>query len=631
MKVYLSVAICASLMLLPGCGKGVENGKNASASLISAQKQYDAGQFQSARTEIETSIKADPKVSDAHMLAGQIAEKLGDAQTALKEYLAADATAPRSEKARVAAAALLIRSRAYNLAEEWIAKCLADLPGDKAMIAYRALLQERLGNNRKARADAEAILAQNKGDVVANAVLAEEALRRKDPAYALNMIEAGLSTNPSDSALLQLKAQAFVQQESPEKAVEIYKALITGDPTVPDYRLALAELLARNSGVAEAEQILRNGIEAAPGNIEMHMQLIAFLARHRDKKAVVDELRSAIAAAPESTAYDIALADLYAQNKDFDAAAKVLNDAIARAQSDPAHGTAQLALARLLITKNDAAAARAILDTMLKTKPANDDVLAVRGQLMLREQNPAGGLQDFLSIASHQPANAAVFGSLADAYLQNDQRKEAIAALKRVLSLRPSDFGVLRRIVEIQSSFGDFQDASRTVDDFLQRNSDSIDGRAMQIRLAIQNKDWTTGDLALTRLYKSPGSEQIAIGLDAEMKEARGLYSDAAELYRRLIMWKDTNQVNVVAAGGFARTSIAAGKGSQGLETLARLTTNVAPADVASYDLILATLYDRVGQADKARGFDRGSRQEDSGRTYALSAASGNFCPKQGN
>src|ERR1700677_353398 len=166
MNIHFRLFICANLLLLPACGKQEETRKIASVSLINAQKLYDAGQFQSARTEIETAIKADFKVSEAHFLAGEITEKLGDLNTALNEYVTADATAPRSERARVAAAALLIRVRAYNLAEEWIAKCLADLPNEKVMKAYRALLEQRLGDNRKARADAEGILAEDKGDVI---------------------------------------------------------------------------------------------------------------------------------------------------------------------------------------------------------------------------------------------------------------------------------------------------------------------------------------------------------------------------------------------------------------------------------------------------------------------------------
>jgi len=601
MKIHLRIFVCANLLLLPSCGKREETGKIAPLSLINAQKLYEAGQFESARTEIETAIKADSKVSETHFLAGEIAEKLGDLKTALSEYVTADTTAPRSEKARLAAASLLIRVRAYNLADEWIAKCLADLPGDRAMKAYRALLEERLGDNRKARADAEAILAENKGDLIANAVLAEEALRRKDPANALIRIEAGLSTDPSDKALLQLKAQAFSQQESPEKAIEIYRALVAEDPAVPDYRVALAELFAKTLGIDQGEQVLRSGVAAAPDNISMRMQLVSFLARHREKNAVIAELTSAIEAAPETTAYDIVLADIYARDNGFDAAAKVLNDAIARTHSDTAQAAGQLALARLSIGHNDIRLAQGILDGMLKVKSANDEILAVRGQLMLRDQNPAGAIEAFLSIAGRQPANAEVFTSLAEAYLQNDQRQEAIAALKRVLSLRPSDLGSVRRIVDLEIGFGDIREARRALDDFLERNSDSVDGRALQIRLAIRSKDWTAGDLALAYLYKTPGSEQMAVNLDAEIKEARGLYSDAAELYRRLIVWKESNQVNVLAARNFARTSIAAGQGSKGLETLGRLTTNIAPADLAPYDLILAILYDSLGQTAKAQ------------------------------
>jgi predicted Zn-dependent protease len=598
MKMYFNLLICANLVLLAACGKQEDNKKLAPVSLADAQKLYDEGQYQSARVAIEGTIKADPKMREARFLSGKIAEKLGDSKTAVNEYVSAG-----TEEARLAAASLLIKARAYGVAEEWIAKCLADFPGDKAMKAYRALLAERLGNSRKARADAEAILAEDKGNVIANAVLAEEALGRRDPSYALNRIEAGLSTNPSDKALLQLKAQAFLQQEQSEKAIEIYQSLVSADPKVPEYRAVLAELIVKGQGIEQGEQVLRDGIAADPDNIAMRMQLVSFLARHRDEKAVIAELLSAIAATPRSSVYDIALADIYVRTSGFDAGAKVLNEAMKRTGSGQAHDDAQLALARLLIAHDDIAAARPILDGMLKAAPADDAVLAARGQLLLKDRNPTAAINDFLAIAARQPGNAAVFGLLAEAYLQDDQRKEAIAALKRSVSLTPSDLRALRRIVDIQAGFGEFADASRAVEDFLVRNPASIDARVIQVQLAIQAKDWAAAEIALAQLRIIPGSEQKCIGLDAEIKEARGLNSDAAQLYRRLLISGDTNRLDVAAARAYARTSIAAGQGSQAIGVLLPFTSSVAQTDLAAFDLIIANLYDHFGQLNKAESF----------------------------
>jgi tetratricopeptide (TPR) repeat protein len=597
MRFNFGVFICAVLLLLPACGKQQrDDAKIASASLINARKLYDSGQFQSARAEIEASIKAEPKLGEAHLLAGQIAEKLGDPKTALDEYIGAG-----SAQGRVAAAALLIRAHAYSQAEEWIAKCLASLPNDKTMRAYRVLLAERVGDKRKARSDAEAILAEDKGNVIANAVLAEEALARNDFDYAVKMIEAGLSADPSDAALLQLKAQVFSERGQTEKVIEIYRTMVATDPTSSTYRVALAELLVKSLGVAQGEQVLREGVAAARDSVDMHLQLVSFLARHRDEKAVVSELLSAISGAPGSTAYDIALAGVYARSGGIDAAAKVLNDAIARTRSEQAHDAAQLALARLLLAHDDITGARSILEIMRRVNPTDDEVLAVRGQLMLKERNPAAAIQDFLSIIARQPANAAAFRLLAEAYLQNDQRKEAVAALKRALSVMPSDLVILRQIVDIQNSFEESSDASRAVSEFLVRNPASMDGRIMQIRLAIQNKDFPAADVALANLRQMPGSEQKAVALDAEIKEARGQNSDAAGLYRRLIVWNDNSQFDISAARSFIRTSIAAGQSSQGLETLSQFAKNVVPADLAAYDLALAALYDNLGNLDKAQ------------------------------
>jgi Flp pilus assembly protein TadD len=132
------------------------------------------------------------------------------------------------------------------------------------------------------------------------------------------------------------------------------------------------------------------------------------------------------------------------------------------------------------------------------------------------------------------------------------------------------------------------------------RNPASVDARIIQVQLAIQTKDWAAADAALAQLRKIPGSVQKTIGLDAEIKEARGLKSDAAQLYRRLIISNENSRFDIAAARAYARTSIAAGQSSQAIDALSPLTSKLAQTDLAAYDLILANLYDRLGQVDKA-------------------------------
>ncbi len=598
----IGLLLLAPALLLAGCDNSGGGANLAAASLIAARAHYQAAQWPSARRDIEAAIKADPRSSDAHFLAAEIAEKLGDLQAALSEYVSADATAPGTEPARVAAAALLIRAGAYQLAGEWIAKCLAERPHDTAIKAYRALLQQRLGDVRRATADAQAVVAENSGQAVANAVLAEQALRRRDPAGAMLKLEAGLATDPADRALLRLKAESLLQLRRADEAFEIYSALVQAEPASAGDRAALAELVAQTHGVAQGEEALRAGIALLPNDIDMRMQLVGFLARHRDSKAAMAELVTAIAAAPATTAFDIVLADTYAHDKRFDEATKTLRDAIARTGSDPAwaaaHEAAQLALARLQIARHDTATAGMTLEAVLKDRPNEDQALLVRGQWQLEQRKAVAAIADFLAVASRQPANPTVFASLAEAYLQNDQRREAIAALKRALSLMPSDAGLVARIVQLQSSFEEIQDARRVIDEFVERNSESVDGRAIQIRLAVQDKDWTAAELALAQLNNTSDAKPKAIALDAEFKEAQGRYREAAALYGTLLL--ADGQFDAPAARNFARTSIAAGQGAAGLDTLERLAEHVSSKDLVAYDLIRANLCDRVDRPERA-------------------------------
>jgi tetratricopeptide (TPR) repeat protein len=600
MNISFRFVAVATIALLGDCTKESGPDQTGSVALEKAQHEFEAGQYTAARNQIEASLKASPRSSDAHLLAARIAEKLEDRQTALNEYVAADATGAGRSDGRYAAADLLLRMRAYNLADEWIARCLAERPRDRTMKAYRALLAERLGDSRKARADAEAVLSENSADVVANAVLAEQSLRRADPSQALIKIDAGLLTSPSDRNLLQLKAEAFLQQREPNNAIEAYRSLAAADPTSAEYRAGLAELASQTGSVAEGEQVLREGIAVAPSSTNMRLQLVSFLARHRDRASAITELRSAIQASPGTTVYDVALADLYAEQGDLDAAAGALRAAIARTAQAPRADTARLALARLQLARDDVAEAQAIIDELIKVRPADDQVIAVRGQIFLRQGNADAALRDFLAIAARQPANARIFAFLAEAYLLNDQVAEAVAAMKRGLSLSPTDVEGLRRLVEVQSGLGDVAAASRSVEDFLSRNPDSVAARSMQVRLAIQSKDWVSAETALFHFKNDAQSEQLTTQLTADLREAQKRYSEAADLHKKLLLWKGGDTVDVSAAQAFVRTAAAAGRGAEAINVLTQLAPSVGTADRAAYELALATLHQSLGRGDAA-------------------------------
>jgi tetratricopeptide (TPR) repeat protein len=600
MDISFRFVAVVTIALLGGCAKESEADRTGSAAMEKAQRDFEAGQYMSARNQIEASLRTNPRSSDAHLLAARIAEKMEDHQTALNEYVVADATGGGRSDGRYAAAELLLRMRAYNLANEWIARCLAERPRDRTMKAYRALLAERTGDSRRARADAEAVLSENTTDVVANAVLAEQALRRADPSQALIKIDIGLSKAPSDRNLLQLKAEAFLQQRQPDKAIESYRTLVAADPASAEYRAGLAELISQNGSVADGEQSLRAGIAVAPGSDNMRLQLVSFLARHRDQASAIRELRSAIQASPGTTVYDVALADLYAEQRDFDPAADILRAAIARTARGPATNAARLALARLQLARNDVAGAQAIVDELLKARPTDDQVIAVRGQVFLKQRNADAALRDFLAIAARQPANARIFAFLAEAYLLNDQVAEAVAAMKRGLSLSPTDVESLRRLVEVQSGVGDVAAASRSVEDFLSRNPDSIPARSMQVRLAIQGKDWISAETALFHFRSEAQSGQLNTQLTAEIREGQKRYSEAANLYQKLLLWKGRDTLDISAAQAFVRTAALAGQESEAIDVLTRLGSSVDTADRAAYELALATLHQGLGQEDTA-------------------------------
>ncbi|MDX7950652.1 tetratricopeptide repeat protein [Lichenihabitans sp. Uapishka_5] len=588
-----------SLLALTGCKEKVSPAE-AAAQLKAAQVAYEAKDFPAALKAVQSALKGDPRSGDAHYLAGEIQEGLGDKKAAFEEYARAAVPDANSLKAQLKVAQILIDAKQIDAALGRINSSLGSHPNDPDVLALRALAEQRQGSADKARADAQAALGRAPGHAMASAVLATDALMAKNIDKASELLATGLKTHPDDPTLIRLKAAALAGQNKPDDAIALYADMVARDPASPQNRLALAELEAGAGRTDDGEHVLRDGVALAPDKTDMRLALLSFLARHRDAASVDRELLAAIAAHPQDSGFDLLRADQMQRAGHTDEAASTLATAVTRLADGPGRQAAQLALARLDLDRGETEDARKLLEAVLTAKPDQDDALLMRATLALRADEAARAIPDLLAVAGRQPRSSLAFSLLSDAYVQQGDFDKATDALKKVAYFEPANFVAAQRLADLGLKAGKPDAAKAALADFIARNPDAIEARIAAVRLAEQAKDWAGAQAVIDGLRRLPKADRVSALLSAELLEAKNQPDLAMAAYGKLLDPAPGRPLDRDALQAYGRSATAAKQGEAAVATLASLAAKLDGSDAAAADLVVSALRRSLGQADQA-------------------------------
>lgn len=592
------VVTMVSLLALTGCKQKVSP-EEAAAHLKAAETLYAQKDYPRALTEVQGAIKANPMSGDAHYLAAQIQEAMGNQRGAFEEYARAAVPDANNLKAQLKVAEILIDANQGDAALGRLNGTLGSHPNDPDALALRALAEQRMGSSDKARLDAQAALGRQPGQPVAAAVMAVDALTAKNADKALAALAPGLKAHPDDPTLLRLEAVALASGKKFDEAIAIEKGLLAKDPQSIRDRASLAELLAQANRVPESEAVLRDGIAQVPDKKEMRLALIAFLDRHGAAGASDAEMQAAIAAFPQDSSFDLLRAERLLRAGQPDAAADTLRTAIARIKDGPPRQAAQVGLARLDVDRGDTTEARKLLDEVVAAKPDNDDALLLRASLMLRGDEAAKALPDLLAVAGRQPRNPLPFSLLAEAYAKQGDLDKASDAAKKVAFFKPNDLAAAARVAEINLKANKPDLAKAALTDFIARNPDSLDGRVALVRLMVQQKDWAGAQAAIDNMRRLPQGERAVALMSAQLAEAKGQPDVAMKAYAKRL-GGDGLPLDREALEGYARSAVAAKQVGPAIATVSALAGKLTGDDAAVANVILAALDRADGKPDAA-------------------------------
>lgn len=300
---------------------------------------------------------------------------------------------------------------------------------------------------------------------VAEVAIVGALVRKGDLAGALKAVEKAESKLPAKGMADSMRASIYLMQGSPDKARASWEQALKLNPKLLPAALQLARLDQRDGkprdGVARVAAVLK----ADPDNVDVKLNLLALRNDAGDK--------------PE---------ELIASARQI-------------VKEHPKSATAQAALVRVLLYKQDVATA------------------------LVAAQDGVGRIPD----------DASLIEQLGNLQLQQRDLKQAAATFKKLVALKPNSAAAAMRLVDVEVAMGDVKAALGNA-----RRADTLQPGRLDTQRALVALQVELGDIPAARrqikeIQKLPGREALAFVLEGDLEGTQRNWDAARAAYRRAL------------------------------------------------------------------------------------------------
>lgn len=342
----------------------------------------------------------------------------------------------------------------------------------KLNLAWLYLTTQR---QAQARIILDQILAadpENEKNTMAVAVLL---IKSGELDQSIEVVKLGIKKSPASYPYFALLSEIHLKKKEIKKAENVLRDFLAlGDqaalPDMIQAKVNLAKLLLLQKQAAEAETLVDQVLVDDPKNIDAHYLKGRMYLVSGDGPGAVSNFRTVTSEHPEHLEGYIGLANAYALSQDYDLALDVLKDALKRA---PDSDKILQAMVRVNILKKDSRATEENLKQLISLDPYNLGAIAGLGDFYLSQNRYEDAIAQYqlikgqkkgeslgylktaqafakqdrmdkaideLETGSEKAANSAVFiSSLAQLYLRQGKKQEAIEKFKESLAIDPKN------------------------------------------------------------------------------------------------------------------------------------------------------------------------------------------------
>lgn len=522
----VSMAVIASLVA--GCG-GAEQRK---ARYVEKGESYLAERnYEKARVEFRNALQIDPNDVNARYQLGRVSEKLNNPREALGHYQAAIDLDPNHMESRAALGRLFLLGGVTDRAMELVQTGLTQDPKNAQLLTVRGAAKAQLRDVPGAFEDAEAAVKLAPDDEYAIALLASLYRQNARSDKAIEIVTAGLERVPDSVDLRVVLADLLLTQKQLPEAEAQLKKVIELQPDELSHRYRLARFHMLNKDVAAAEQTMRETIAAMPDSVEAKVALTDLLASHGGADKAEAELKKFAAEEKDGARMKLALARFYETQHKTDVAQNVYREVIEDQDARPDGLTARNRLATLLLQKEDAKGATALIDEVLKENPRDSDALVLRGNMALVRGDAPAAIADLRSVLRDQPNSVPVLRALARAHLQNNEMALAEETLRSAAQSNPGDKAVRLELSQLLTQSGRPEQARPVLEQLVKESPGDVSALEALFRVQASLKDLTAARATAENIEQTRPDMPLGSYLEGAVSEAEKKYDEAEAAY----------------------------------------------------------------------------------------------------
>lgn len=315
------IPLLLAAAVLVGCDDAQERAEGHHQRGLSLLEQ---GETEKAILEFRNALQLDQNAKAPRVEFARILLARGELQRALGNYLKVVELDPEHLEARREVARILIFGNAAEEAVPHVEAGLSLAPQDIEMRALKALLDHRQDQPEAAAGMAQAVLADDPGNMIATLVLAEQAQTAGDLRGAVALLDTALAASPDTRDLHVVKLQVLEQLNDQAAIGAQINRMVSLFPEDMQVAQAQVQWYFNQGDLDGAIAAQRGLLERFPDTPAHGINLVGQVAAYQGPDAARKELEQLVAGSANVAVYTQALADFERQQGNPDAAIRIL-------------------------------------------------------------------------------------------------------------------------------------------------------------------------------------------------------------------------------------------------------------------------------------------------------------------
>jgi len=543
---------------------------------------YEAGDFQKAALELKNARQINPLNVEALYYLGLIAEKQGDYRGAFGAFQSVLEQKDAHVGGNLHIGRIYLMSGDIDQALAKTEKALAVEPQNIDGHALRGAVYLRKNQLEEARKEALFALGKRPDDVVATSVLVGVLQKEGKTPEAIELLKKVTADHKKETALRMLLVELYRRQKDIAGIETVYRELFANDPSNITYRTDLARFMVAFGKKDDAEKVLRETVAALPKNDSAKLVLIDFLSNQRSVEQAEGALKTFIEAAPDDADLKFGLAELYVKHSQADKAEATLRAIESASKAKPTVVRARTGLARLRLSKGDAAGAAALVKQVLAEDGANAEAMIIRARLTLGEDKRDQAIADLRQVLRDNPGNVEALGLIADAYLRGGDVDLAAESLKLLLTSDPRNDEARLMLARIYVQQRNPDRAVALVDQVLEKSPESRPALRLREEILLAQRKLQPAMLTAKRMLQIEGEKARGLVSMGRVYQAEGRHVEALEAFRQGFA-EDSG--SMLALTGIVQSYLALKQPEEAVQLL-KDQIKASPQNVYAYNLL---------------------------------------------